>query len=262
MRQILLVILLVVIAHAKGQVNRFDVNLDRSVNVSDVTSLVDYILSGHPYNVQYDVYEDGKIDVVDVTTLVDYILGKGPIDSRRHDYVDLGLQSGTLWATCNIGAESETGYGDYFSWGEVNPKNDYTRASYLYYVKGNYQNIGANISGTGYDAAHVNWGGTWRLPTLDDMNELMQCTWQSKTVNSIHGYQVTGSNGNSIFLPCAGFCYDGSTPSDLGVEGYYWTGTMVAGRPSSSYCISTSDIGETWWTSKYFGYSIRPVRSR
>lgn len=250
-------------AIAWSQTNRFDVNLDHEVNVSDVTTLVDYILSGQGYNVRYDVYEDGCVDVVDVTALVDFILGKGPTDAKRHNCVDLGLPSGTLWADCNMGAGTSAEYGDFYSWGEVATKNDYTRASYQYYKKGSYQSIGENICATEYDAAYVNWGGKWRLPTQVEVSELMnQCSWKAKTINSVYGYEVTGPNGNAIFMPCSGYCYEGTTPNKQGVEGYYWTGNQVPGRLASAYSLSTSDIGESWWTSKYFGYTIRPVRSK
>lgn len=128
---------------------------------------------------------------------------------KGHDYVDLGLS--VKWATCNIGASDPTDFGDYYSWGETKVKDDYSDDG--------MQNIGSNISGTKYDVARAKWGGKWRMPTLAEWKELMMmCTWEYKQ----GGYLITGKNGNSIFLPTAGYWED----EFEGGEGYYWTSTL------------------------------------
>lgn len=243
-----------------AQSNRYDVNDDHVVNVSDVTSLVDYILRGTAYNSRYDVYEDGQVNVSDVTDLVDYILGKHHGDVIHHEYVDLGLPSGTLWATINVGAEAPYQYGDYFSWGEVDPKSDYGKRAYSYFVNSTYQSIGTNISGTAYDAARYQWGGAWRMPRQSEVEELMTCNWSATTLNGVKGYRVTGPNGNSIFLPNSGSCDGTAGPEYLGQEGYYWTADQVPGRVQSAYCLYTAEYDGYWWTNRYYGFSIRPVR--
>ena len=119
--------------------------------------------------------------------------------------VDLGLS--VSWSSCNLGAEKPEEYGDYYAWGETSPKSNFTPENYSYYDANSsqYINIGENISGTEYDAATVNLGSDWRMPTKEEMNELMdKCTWEWTQISNINGYKVTGINGNSIFIPAAG----------------------------------------------------------
>ena len=123
--------------------------------------------------------------------------------------VDLGLPSGTLWASWNVGASSPDGYGCYYSWGECGTKNDYSLATYSFYDQEwqEYKSeIGSNIQGTTYDIATVMWGGDWRMPSVEEFEELVDnCTWSWIYYNnSVYGYKVEGSNGNKIFLPAAG----------------------------------------------------------
>lgn len=117
-----------------------------------------------------------------------------------HDYVDLGLS--VKWATCNVGASSPSGRGNYYAWGETGTKSEYEYGNYKYYMDGKIIDIGTNISGTKYDAARVNWGGTWRMPTLEDFEELKnRCTWTWTTQYGEEGFRIMGPNGKSIFLP-------------------------------------------------------------
>lgn len=124
--------------------------------------------------------------------------------------VDLGLS--VKWASCNIGATSPDQLGDNYAWGETSTKDEYKKENYLYYDSTTdlYIDIGLDIKGTDYDAAHVNWGGSWRMPTKDEFNELRKrCQWEWVNLNGINGYKVIGINGNSIFLP-------------VGKNSYYW----------------------------------------
>ena len=149
-----------------------------------------------------------------------------------HDWVDLGLPSGTKWATCNIGASSPTAYGYYYAWGETTTKSNYVSDTYAYRIvtngyvsNGSAQDIGANISGTKYDAARSNWGSTWRMPTETEFKELREkCNYKGETQNGVYGLKVTGPNGNSIFLPSAGLRM---MTQELGVgeDWYYWSAT-------------------------------------
>ena len=138
-----------------------------------------------------------------------------------HAWVDLGLPSGTKWATCNVGATSPEEYGDYFAWGETSTKSSYTLKNSLTY--GKYMN---DISGNAqYDAAVANWGGGWRMPTRSEMQELIdKCTWTWTAQNGVNGYKVTGPSGASIFLPAAGRRY-GSSLDNAGIYGNYWSST-------------------------------------
>ena len=136
-----------------------------------------------------------------------------------HEYVDLGLPSGLKWATCNVGAATPEEYGNYYAWGKTMPR---IKDPYEYMSK-SYLNVG-DISGNAtYDAARANWGATWRMPTIDEMEELaVKCTWTWSTQSCTNGYTVTGPNGNSIFLPAAGF-YFGASQDDVDERGYYWS---------------------------------------
>ena len=157
-----------------------------------------------------------------------------------HEYVDMGLPSGTLWATCNIGAESSTDFGDYFAWGETEPKEEYTDENYKFFEGykelpgvGYYllcTNIGEDICGTEYDAARVKWGGRWRLPTFEEVGELVRLCWNKwEEVDGIWGRRFHyGANENTLFLPAAGYAdtYQGTTYRNQNWKGYCWTGTL------------------------------------
>ncbi len=172
-----------------------------------------------------------------------------------HEYVDLGLS--VMWATCNIGAESPSDYGDYFAWGETEPiskeKNSVT------YEK----NMGSIAGDPQYDAATANWGGSWRMPTNNEIKELInQCEWEWITFGEKNGYKVTGPNGNSIFLPAAGDRY-GTSLEDAGEDGYYWSAT-----PSEDYASFACNLSFNQDGINRFRYSrrdnwltVRPVIS-
>lgn len=143
--------------------------------------------------------------------------GDGKING--HEYVDLGLPSGLKWATCNVGASSPEDYGDYFSWGETSPKAEYnwsvTYGEHMSDISGNAQ----------YDAATANWGGSWRMPTKYEMRELEDyCEFEWTRVNGVNGARVVGPSGSCIFFPAAGRCC-GSSLSNVGDTGYYWSST-------------------------------------
>ena len=175
-----------------------------------------------------------------------------------YDYVDLGLPSGLRWATCNLGAYNPDDFGDFYCWGECTPIGV---SSYPYmYRDGSYEDIGDNISGTEYDAATYNWGGGWRMPTEEEFQELIQyCSWEWKSYSGIYGYEVTGSNGNKIFLPV----YGCSEIPDNGVEGRYWASTVGENNNGSveNLCLGKDYIGFLYYGEREKGYSIRPVWS-
>lgn len=159
-----------------------------------------------------------------------------------HEYVDLGLPSGTLWATCNVGADAPEDYGDYYAWGDTLPKTMYDWKNYRYatFVDGHYELTKYCTDSTyGYngfvdyklvldpvdDAAWANWGTGWRMPTKEDWAELFQnTTMTSISMNGVDGNLFTGCNGNSIFLPAAGYYEDGEFIC-TGV-GIYWSSTL------------------------------------
>ncbi len=205
--------------------------------------------------------------------------GSGDYSSDTKEAVDLGLPSGTLWATCNVGATSPEEYGDYFAWGEVAPKTYYNWSSEGDYKWGVYNSSASPDYGmTKYnktdgktvldpedDAAHVNWGGDWRMPTITEMKELLNseyCTWEWTTQNGVYGRKVTSvSNGNSIFLPAAGGRSDSSL-SDAGAYGIYWSSSLGTSYPLYAfYLYFDSDYYDWNYNNRYYGLSVRPVCS-
>lgn len=163
-----------------------------------------------------------------------------------HEYVDLGLS--VKWATCNVGASKPEGYGNYYAWGETSTKSKYSESNSKTYrkqmsdIKGNSQ----------YDAARANWGGTWRLPTRAELEELKnKCTWTWTAQNGVKGYKVTGPNGNSIFLPAAGY-RSGSSLDNAGLNGYYWSSTPRDGSGDRYAYYLRFDYG-----SERVDYSLR-----
>ena len=173
-----------------------------------------------------------------------------------HEYVDLGLPSGLKWATCNIGARAPEDYGNYYAWGETSPKTKYTKENSLTYGK-QMSDIAGNAQ---YDAARANWGGNWRMPTKTEMQELINnCTWEWMTQNGKNGYEVTGPNGNKIFLPATGNRY-GSSLRDAGSYGGYWISTPHEGDAISAYFLYfNSGNHYVNYYYRYYGRCIRPV---
>ncbi|MBR6600333.1 MAG: hypothetical protein IKK87_00565 [Bacteroidaceae bacterium] len=192
-------------------------------------------------------------------------------DANHVHAVDLGLS--VKWACCNVGASVPEGYGGYYAWGETEEKSSYTEDTYKYCndrdgngwcSEDEYQNIGSNISGTSYDVAHVKWGGGWRMPTEDEIQELInKCSWKWTTVNGIRGYKVTGPNGSSIFLPAAGDRY-GTGVSYRGSYGSYWSGTLSEGYSNNAYCLHFFSSGGGSWGGNYRsnGRTVRPVTDK
>lgn len=193
------------------------------------------------------------------------------VDANHVHAVDLGLS--VKWACCNVGAHSPEDYGGYYAWGETEEKSDYTPLTYKYYLgdldgdgyyydSNEYQNIGSNISGTSYDVAHVKWGGSWRMPTWDEIKELCnKCSWEWTEVNGIKGQKVTGPNGNSIFLPAAGYHYD-TYVAGHGSFGYYWSGSLDKDHGDIAYDFDF-DSGayglDHHFGGREVGHTVRPV---
>ena len=174
---------------------------------------------------RYDVNNDGSVNISDAIAVVNKILGKdNPGDVGGGEAVDLGLPSGILWSSVNIGASSPEEYGHYYAWGETVTKAEYSQSTCQYYQNGSYVNIGTDISGTQYDVATALWGDGWRMPTKDEFQELMDnCTSEWTTVNGVNGYKFTSkTNGKSIFLPAAGDRRYGDLRL-AGECGYYWS---------------------------------------
>lgn len=228
--------------------------------------------------------QGGQIIEMDTTWF--YLVPAGAQQSKNmengHEYVDLGLN--VKWATCNVGADKPEGYGDYYAWGETEPKSEYTWENYRFRISGDdfFKNIKLSKYNTDIitgvvdslttlemidDAAHVRWGGNWRMPTVDEFRELMDsCTWTWTTINGVNGYKVTsnmhGYTDRSIFLPAVGLG-NANFNNRQDDHGLYWSSSLRPSSPNSPNCpyvISFASGGFSLGASAQFnGYPIRPV---
>ena len=173
-----------------------------------------------------------------------------------HDWVDLGLPSGLKWATCNVGATTPEGYGFYYAWGETTTKTSYDQSNSVTYGQ-QMSDISGNAT---YDAARADWGSTWRMPTIAEMQELRgNCTWTWTSQNGVNGMRVTGPNGNSIFLPAAGYYY-GSSRYIVGEDGLYWSSTPDASSTTPAVrLVFYGGYHSMSWNDRYYGCTVRPV---
>ena len=203
------------------------------------------------------------------------------------DYVDLGLPSGIKWATKNLGASKPSDYGDYYAWGETATKADYSWATYKWMQTGQsdwkhitkYTFPDGKTEGIWYapdgtfigdgkftldaadDAATVKLGSPWRMPTSDEIKELLDnCTWTWTTQDGINGCEVKGPNGNSIFLPAAGRRED-SELIDAGSWGVCWSSSLSSAYSDRALSLYFDSDGHDWYyNSRYLGFTVRPVR--
>ncbi len=204
---------------------------------------------------------DGYINKNDYTNLINDYSESGRLNG--HAYVDLGLS--VNWATCNVGAYYPEDYGDYYAWGETSTKSSYTEGNYKY--SSNPTTLPSNV-----DVATELWGGemrtgtdyayydSWRMPTKEELEELQnRCSWTWTTKSGTNGYKVTGPNGNSIFLPAAGYRY-GSSLSFAGSYGYYWSISLRTDYPFSAwYLYFNSDDYCMYSNNRCYGFTVRPV---
>ncbi len=171
-----------------------------------------------------------------------------------HVYVDLGLS--VKWAACNVGASSPEDYGNYYAWGETATKAEYTQANSKTYGK----DIGDISGNPQYDAARASRGGTWRMPTKAEFDELRdKCKWEWTTQGGKKGYRVTGPSGNSIFLPAAGWRRSGSSLDFADTYGGYWSSTPNSSTDGADFILFGSGGRNTGWYDRYYGFSVRPV---
>ena len=207
-----------------------------------------------------------------------YCIWKLCPDNNHPHSIDFGLGDGILWACCNVGANKPEGYGDYFAWGETKKKPKYFYDNYDYYdeeknLSDHYTHIGNNISGTSYDAARKNWGASWRMPTSKEIKTLGKLNYSNNDfiINGVPGVTITGPNGNSIFIPYAGYRWNDELEGFNGC-GYYWSSTLedqntdwwnmyykeqfafYATIHCTYFNVSGAPIGE-----RIKGFSIRPV---
>lgn len=204
-------------------------------------------------------------------------------NNQSHEYVDLGLS--VKWATCNIGADSPEDYGYCFAWGEIiADKGMYLWRTYKhnishsdYYSDGftkyctkswlgrdGFEDNKTNLEQMD-DAAHISWGGKWRIPTESEFKELKKnCTWTWTSQNDVNGYLVTsnieGYTNRSIFLPAAGLKFGDYYRSHIEEEGYYWTSSLPSDKVEKASCLAFfSEYIVVFPFERCYGLSIRPI---
>lgn len=215
-----------------------------------------------------------NIDVISNSTIGinnEMVLTRTTEKVERYRAVDLGLS--VKWATCNVGASKPEDYGDYYAWGETTTKSDYDWDTYKwckgtddtmtkYCTESDYGTVDSCITLTSSDdVATVKWGSKWRMPTEEEMKELDEdCTWTWTTQNGVVGMKVTGPNGNSIFLPAAGY-RDGTDLHHRGSVGVYWSATLDVGLSYQAYRLLF--VSGYWplsyWKYRSRGFTVRPV---
>ena len=214
---------------------------------------------------------------------VEFTTSSGSGSIGGHEYIDLGLPSGILWATCNIGANVPEEYGDYFAWGETNPKTYYFWEGYKYGVtEGSGHTFVlkltkyCNMSIYGYwgrtdtltvlqpmdDAATANWSADWRTPTADEMEELIECTTHIWTTqNGVNGRLFTAANGNSLFLPAAGYRMKNELIDESSLCDYYSSSLWTDGPLGAWFLYTNSDECVVSSTDRTYGCPVRAVYS-
>jgi hypothetical protein len=190
--------------------------------------------------------------------------------NNQYEYVDLDLPSGTLWADRNVGAKTETEYGDYFAWGETKHKNEYSWETYKFgrannLTKYNDKDKLTNIKLTD-DPTYVNMGKNWGIPTKKQFTELIDNTTHEVVENynnsGIDGMLFTAKNGNTLFLPCAGFINNTSNDA-ISVDGLYWMSNIDPNDSNNAYYLYFWDTSlYTVVTNRCYGLSVRGVLNK
>ena len=214
--------------------------------------------------------------LISSTTTMSTLNGDTPDDPN---WVDLGLPSGLLWATCNVGATTPEGYGNYFAWGETQPKSEYIWENCIYCTFNNDNLIltkynpstlfsgpvdNLTILQASDDAATFNLGNGARTPTKEEWEELNNNTTKEyATVNGVEGFRFTAANNNSIFLPFAGMMSGTELEYPEGPAGYYWSASLYTEYPSfaNSFMIQTPNGHSVWHFHRCNGFSVRAVKS-
>ncbi len=254
----------------------FESGVSQAINTNLFTRY-SYVFNG--WNTKADgsgqSYVDGETIVTD-KPLILYAQWKRDAsfgEENGYEWVDLGLPSGLKWATCNVGAYAPENYGTYYAWGETQPRSNYSW-SYYKHCNGSSSKLTKYNTSSDYgtvdnkttlelsdDAAHVNWGGTWRMPTYNEWDELKNnCTWKWTTQNGVNGYKVTSkTNGYSIFLPAAGY-RNGASVYNVGSYGYYWSSSLDESGPYYA-CGLFFNSGSVGWYygNRYGGHAVRAV---
>lgn len=229
---------------------------DYSVEVGAGVGTFTYTLPGLLPNTEYWVYAYAINSEGKTTGEHLYFTTQDDGTINGYEYVDLGLPSGVRWATHNVGASSPTEVGNIYAWGEIVTKAEYTESNCSSYQL-NMEDISGNPE---YDAASAEWGSSWRMPTKEEFEELMNnCTWEWEVRDGVGGKKVTGPNGNHIFMPISGYQY--GTSFYMQDFGYYWTSTPISSYENYSYdFFFDMELNLSMgYDDRCYGQPVRPV---
>ena len=201
-------------------------------------------------------------------------------NKTTEEWVDLNLPSGLLWASCNLGANTPEGYGNYYAWAETATKEVYTWSTYHYCTvddRDSLQTLTKYNTSEAYgtvdnltllqasdDATTQALGNGARIPTKEEWEELLNnTTIEWTTLNNVAGYKFTAANGNSLFLPAAG-SFNDSELIVAGEYGFYWSSSLYTDDPSDAWSFSFQSEGHRIGSFGYRtdGQSVRPVRPK
>ena len=253
--------------------------------LSSTSGLRKNITSNGGYSISVTELKENTIYYYRAYAIVDGVYKYGEVKSfttkeaednsntDKKEAVDLGLS--VKWASCNVGAKSPEDYGGYYAWGEIEGKDFYNWYTYKW-CNNSYNSLTKYCIDSELgkvdkkktldlsdDVAHMKWGGKWRIPTSEELRELVDnCNWERARVNGVYGYRVIGPNGNSIFLPAAGYCFD-AIDYYRGSCGYYWSATLgsvgIYGSDVAYYLQFYNDCDVSKNGNRSLGYTIRPV---
>lgn len=226
----------------------------------------------HLKNGKVETYKSSDFDFIDFSSAssedpsstIPVAYKECPDENHPH-IIDLGLVSGTKWACCNVGASSPEECGGYYAWGETKEKSKYEGGNYMYGQNTGLDHPSFDIGGTDADAATINWGAPWRMPSLAQIKELLTSCYSVWTVqNGVNGRKFTGPNGGSIFLPAAGYRFSDELKK-LNSAGFYWQSSPAQNGYPAGYewfLHISSDDADYWRETGgcTIGRSVRPVR--
>ena len=247
----------------------------KEFGIYDEIKSIEFCREAYKFLIEGDVM---KVLGVDAKTGEPIIERMAPGTTKNNDTevkaIDLGLPSGTLWADRNVCAKSPEDYGAFFSWGNTEPHypkpttdwgDDYNAFEDYPFNSETYDKTeGAKLDGSigaKHDAATVNLGKPWKMPTEDDFQELYDnCIWERKTINGVNGYKVTSKkNDNYIFFACSGYGY-GSSWDYRGSLGNYWSASFYSARTARSLNFYSGGVGPQDGNSRYYGFAVRAVQ--
>ena len=205
---------------------------------------------------QYTAAKSGlilpNVSLITENNKVEYNPSSPTPPTPSHEYVDLGLPSGTKWATMNVGASSITDYGNYYQYGKG--ADDYSVTSGQSYYSGEEDPLAASA-----DTATQVWGSSWHTPTYDQYDELTaNTTYEWTTINGVNGGKFTAQNGNFVFFPAAGY-YNNSGQFDVGSSGLYYSSTPYGGSFANAFFFDSGEVYVSDFNITEMGSSIRPV---